>query len=190
MDEASPDSTEIRRLLGDARDGDREAVDHLFQRAYDELRALAHSVRRDSGNETLNTTALVHEAYFKLSPGKGIEAASELHFRRIVGRAMRQVLIDAARVRSAKKRGGDDAVRVTLDERMGRHDADAVNFIQLEKALQELEAVDERCAKVVECRFFAGLDVAETAAALGISAPTVKRDWRVARAWLAKAMTA
>ncbi len=186
--DASSTSTEVTRLLAAAREGDAGAVDRLFQRAYEELRSLAHAVRRDSGNHTLNTTALVHEAYFKLKPSDGFKPESELHFKRIVGRAMRQVLIDAARIRTAKKRGGDDAVRVTLDDQVGTTNTDAVTFVQLETALNELEKVDQRAAEVVACRFFAGMDVNDTAKALGISAPTVKRDWRVARAWLANAM--
>lgn len=187
-EESHPDPSTIHQLLADAAHGDREAVDQLFQEAYDELRSLARSVRRGDGGHSVNTTALVHEAYFKLSP-KGLKADNLLHFRRIVGRAMRQVLVDAARGRAAAKRGGGDAIRMTLDDQVGGSDRDAIEFVQLEEALSELERVDPRCAQVVECRFFSGMDVEETARALGISTPTVKRDWRVARAWLARAMS-
>lgn len=189
MTDSSPERGSMTRLLAGARAGDPEAVDALFQRAYDQLRSLARAVRQDSGNDTLNTTALVHEAYVKLKPSAGVSAESELHFRRIVGRAMRQVLIDAARVRNAKKRGGGEVVRVTLDEELAGGDRDAVTYIQLEQAMKELESVDARCAQVVACRFFAGMDVEDTAKVLGISTPTVKRDWRVARAWLANSMS-
>lgn len=185
----SPPSSDpsIERLLARVAEGESDAVDELFERVYDDLRSLARVLHRSEGGVTLNTTALVHEAYFKLNPGN-VRADSELHFKRIVGRAMRQVLVDAARARSARKRGGADAVRVTLDEQLGRLDGDGIEYIQLERALEELEAMDPRCAKVVECRFFAGMDVPETARALGVSEPTVKRDWRVARAWLAKSL--
>ena len=187
MDE--PLTLATKELIRAARSGDRAATDRLFEGAYEELRQLAHVVRRRGAGETLNTTALVHEAYFKLSPGKGLALNDRAHFVYIVARAMRQVLVDSARKRMADKRGGGQ-IAVTLD---GQAEAAAVRpeqIIVLEEALAELEAVHPRRAKVVECRFFGGLSVEETAAFLGISTPTVKRDWRVARAWLAQAIDA
>jgi RNA polymerase sigma-70 factor, ECF subfamily len=175
---------DLSGLIQAARGGDDAAVSALFSAAYDELRQLAHLVRRREARQTLNTTALVHEAYFKLLPSKEASIESLAHFKHIVGRAMRQVLVDSARANAAKKRGGPGAVAVTLSDRAHAPPVDELQLIQLHKALAELEQIDPRSAKVVECRFFSGLDVEETAAALGISTPTVKRDWRVARAWL------
>jgi RNA polymerase sigma factor (TIGR02999 family) len=175
-------------LIRAAREGDRDAVDRLFSLAYDELRHLARLVRRRGAGQTLNTTALVHEAYLKLQPERGLSLVDRAHFTYVVARAMRQVVVDAARRRLAAKRGGDDAV-VTLDESISATPVRAEQLIRLEETLRELEQADPRRAKIVECRFFGGLTVEETAHALGISAPTVKRDWRVARAWLAQSLT-
>ncbi|MDH3269904.1 MAG: ECF-type sigma factor [Gemmatimonadota bacterium] len=174
-------------LIRAARDGDRSAVDELFALAYDELRSLAQLIRARGAGETLNTTALVHEAYLKLQPERGLDLQDKAHFTRIVARAMRQVLIDAARRRVAEKRGGG-MTDVTLDEALGSATLRDQDLVQLDDALQELEGLDPRRASIVECRFFGGLTVEETAVALGVSAPTVKRDWRVARAWLARAL--
>ena len=175
------------QLIQAARQGDREALDRLFTLAYEELRHLAHVVRRRGAGETLCTTVLVHEAYFKLRPDRGLDIEDRAHFTYIVARAMRQVVVDVARRKSAEKRGGDQ-VAVTFDESASSSPIRSDQLIALEEALETLESVDPRKAQIVECRFFGGLSVDETAAALGISAPTVKRDWRVARAWLAQAI--
>lgn len=179
---------DLRRLIEAARNGDDAAVAALFSALYDELRELAHVIRRHEASETLSTTALVHEAYFKLVPSAGLQAENAAHFKHIAGRAMRQVLVDAARSRAARKRGSGEAVAVTLEDEAHGVTVDELQLLQLHDALTELEQVDGRSARVVECRFFGGLDVEETAAALGISTATVKRDWRTARAWLAQAM--
>lgn len=179
------ESTE--RLLTGAREGDKESLDALFALAYDELRRIAKRVRGDRG-QTLSTTAIVHEAYLKLLPSK-IPANDAAHFKLLIARAMREVLIDAARRRSAGKRGGGD-LAVTLDEAIQLAPLNTAQVIDLSEALDELSRVDPRRASVVECRFFGGLDIDETAAALGLSTATVKRDWRVARAWLQHALTA
>jgi RNA polymerase sigma factor (TIGR02999 family) len=172
-------------LLRGAREGDKEALDALFALAYDELRRIARRVR-GGRNETLSTTALVHEAYLKLLPS-GVPASDAAHFKLLIGRAMREVLIDGARRRHAGKRGGTD-IAVTLDEDLQAAPLKAAELLELHSALEDLQRVDPRRAAVVECRFFGGLDVEETAAALDLSTATVKRDWRVARAWLAQAM--
>lgn len=185
---ASPDQ-ELTGLIRAARAGDDAAVSALFSAAYDELRQLAHVVRRSEARQTLNTTALVHEAWFKLLPSRGLSIESLAHFKHIVARAMRQVLVDYARGQAALKRGGPDAVAVTLQDDAPVGLVDQVRLIQLHEALEELERVDPRSARVVECRYFGGLDIEETAAALGISTATVKRDWRVARAWLSDALS-
>jgi RNA polymerase sigma factor (TIGR02999 family) len=174
----------LSTLIDAARSGDDDAIAALFSLSYAEVHRLAHALRRGEARHTLNTTALVHEAYFKLLPSSGLSIESLAHFKHIVGRAMRQVLVDHARASSAGKRGGPDAVAVTLSDEAQARQVDHLQMIQLHTALVELERVDPRSARVVECRFFSGLDVEETAAALGISTATVKRDWRVARAWL------
>lgn len=181
----SPDDDFLQRLER-ARGGDREALDQIFGQVYEELRALARRVRRGRASPTLNTTALVHEAYIKFLPSPSITVESRAHFRSIVVRAMRQVLVDAARASAARKRGGGQ-ILVTMTESITEPEMEPADVLALDRALTELASVDPRRAQVVEYRFFAGLDVDETAAALGISSATVKRDWRIARAWLAQA---
>jgi RNA polymerase sigma factor (TIGR02999 family) len=174
----------VTALLMAARDGDEAAFQSLFDRLYAELRRLAHVVRAGHEPATLDTTELVHEAYLKLVPGRGFTARDRLHFFRIAARAMRQVLVDAARRRSTR---AERQVRLKL-EPITAVDALSTDILALDAVLTALEAVRPRQASVVECRFFAGLSVEDTAAALDISAPTVKRDWRTARAWLADAL--
>jgi RNA polymerase sigma factor (TIGR02999 family) len=160
------------------------AVDELFVAAYDELRRLAQAVRRDERHATLNPTALVHEAWLKLAATPAVAPVSPLHFKRIAARAMRQVLVEAARRRRADKRGGGAPLAV-FDEDFAPAGRDAEDVLRLDEALEALARVDPRQAAIVEGRFFGGLEVAETAAALEISEATVLRDWRSARAWLA-----
>lgn len=182
MERPSPDTVTL--LLNNARQGDGDAFDELFAVVYGELRRLAHVVRGNRGGETLNTTALVHEAYERLVPASDIEVESRAHFFRLAARAMRFVLTDTARRRSTEKRGGDRIV-VSFDESIYQQPVHLEDVIALDDALTRLEDLDERQAHVVECRFFAGLSVEETAQALGVGSATVKRDWRAARAWLA-----
>lgn len=172
-------------LVRAAREGDRGAVDRLFALAYAELLERAHALRRRGAPATLNTTALVHEAYLKLKPGRELEIADRAHFGYVMVRAMRQVLVDQARRRGAAKRGGGDEV-LTLHDHDGAVSIRSEQLLALDEALERLAAFDARRAQVVECRFFSGLSVEETAETLSISEPTVKRDWRVARAWLAQ----
>jgi len=179
----------LTSLIHRAHRGDSGAADDLYSAVYDELRRLAHGVRSREAAHTLNTTALVHEAWLKLAASPAADVASRAHFKHIAARAMRQVLVDQARVRNAEKRGGGIAA-VTLQESLtpGLDALDALQVVALDEALQEFGQVDPRAARVVECRFFGGMEVEETAAALDISTATVKRDWRVARAWLARAL--
>ena len=177
------DTTEL--LLRGAREGNKDALDSLFAIAYEELRRIARRVRGQE-SDTLNTTALVHEAYLKLLP-TNVPANDAAHFKLLIARAMREVLIDAARRRKAGKRGGGQ-IAITLDDEVQEAPLQAGQLLDLHEALEELDRVDPRRASVVECRFFGGLDIDETAAALGLSTATVKRDWRVARAWLAQAV--
>lgn len=174
----------ITALLNSANAGDAEALNLLAPLVYSELRWLAHNaMRKESGSQTLSTTALVHEAYLKMSDGNELPAESRRHFYGAAARAMRQILVDAARRRNSAKHGGDLA-RATLDPQHLAIDAVSTNLIALDQALENLARHDARLAQVVECRFFGGLAVEETASVLDISARSVKRDWRTARAWL------
>jgi RNA polymerase sigma-70 factor, ECF subfamily len=173
------------RLEGEAPD-ERRALDDLFSATYEELRRLAGSVRRQERGSTLSPTALVNEAWLKLAGSPAVAHTTHLHFKRIAARAMRQVLVEAARRRLALKRGGPDAVFVTFDESVAAAGDWAGDLIGLDTALEDLARLHPRQALMVESRFFGGLDVAETAAALGVSEATVQRDWRAARAWLSR----
>lgn len=167
----------------------------LFPLVYDELRGLAHHQRRDwHGDYTLNTTALVHEAYLKLIDQTQVEANSRAHFMGIAAKAMRHLLIDYARRRRAKKRGGGrekvsfEAVKQALGHEIALSEERTETLLALDDALERLAAVHERQGRVVECRFFGGMTIAETASALGVSPATVKRDWAMAQAWLYRHM--
>ena len=170
--------------MRDTTTGD-PSLDELFTAAYDELRRLASMVKSDDPRATLSPTTLVNEAFLKLAASPRFKVYSQLHFRRIVGRAMRQVLVEAARRRNATKRG-KDLVFVTLDESVIDGVRNAGDVLALDAALEALERLNPRQAEMVVCRFFGGLDIAETAAALDVSEATVQRDWRAVKAWLAK----
>ena len=178
----SPDVTEALEAL---RDGDADARDRLVRAVYDELRGLARAHLRREQGATLVTTELVHEAYEKLL-GPRSSYGGRGHFFGAAARAMRQILVDHARRRGRAKRGGG-ARAAALDE-VGEIAAPAaggeVDILDLDAALTRLAALDARQAAVVECRYFGGLSVEETAEALGLSTATVKRTWRTARAWL------
>ncbi len=179
-----PSDGDITQLLAAYRNGDRSALDRLFPVVYDDLRRRAHGqlARRRPG-ETLSTTALVHEAYLKLSGSAGQTYEDRVHFFAVASRAMRQILVDYARRTAAAKRGGAVAP-VSLDPEQLGDPGRADELVALDEALGRLEALDERLARMVEMRFFGGLSVEETAEALGVSPRTVKRDWRKARAVL------
>jgi RNA polymerase sigma factor (TIGR02999 family) len=172
--------------------GERTALDELIPLIHDELRLVAHYQRRRwNGDATLGTTALVNEAYLKLVRQQHIVARDRAHFFAIAGRAMRQILSNYATARRRVKRGGAQhrlSLQALEREAAGAHatDAEADAIAALEDALQRLEQVNGRLARVVECRFFSGLSIADTAVALGTSPATVKRDWLLARAWLGR----
>ena len=169
---------------GDA--GERSALDELFSVTYEELRRLASSVKRSDSSLTLNPTALVNEAWMKLAASPRFATTSQLHFKRIAARAMRQVLVEAARRRNADKRGGADGVSViTFDESTVPVASCGKELLALNVALEELSRVNPRQALMVEGRFFGGLDITETATMLDVSEATILRDWRAAKAWLA-----
>lgn len=174
----------VTQLLQAARGGDGRALDALFARVYDELHRLAHQVRQGRAGETLRTTALVHEAYLKLIPSADMSWESRAHFFSVAARAMRQVLVDAARRRVAQKRGGGELL-VSLDERVQAPPMRSAELLALDEALHRLAARNERWVGIVEHRFFAGLTAGETAAVMDLSLRTVEREWRAARAWLA-----
>ena len=176
------DHTDFGTTFDDAR-----ALDQLFSAAYDELRRLAAAVRRGDPSATLSPTALVNEAWLKLRESPHVARASSVHFKRIAARAMRQVLIEAARRRQAEKRGGGAAV-VTFDESLHEPASTTDDLLALDDALDALSRIQPRQAMLVESRFFAGLEIAEIAVLLQVSESTVLRDWRAARAWLAHEM--
>lgn len=163
---------------------DRTALDAVFSTAYEELRRLAGIVRRNDPDASISPTTLVNEAWLRLAATPAVAHTSPLHFRRIAARAMRQVLVDIARRKHAGKRGGVDAVVITLDDGSVAAQGSA-DMLALDHALDDLAQMNPRQAQMVECRFFGGFDVAETAQLLDISEATVLRDWRAARAWLA-----
>lgn len=164
---------------------DRGTLDALFSATYEELRRLAASVRSHDARATISPTALVNEAWLKLAESPPLHAVSKLHFKRIAARAMRQVLVEAARRRNASKRGGDIAF-VTFNEDVDPMAKGASEIIALDDALEALAQIHPRQALMVESRFFGGLDIAETAELLDVSEATVLRDWRAARAWLSR----
>ena len=185
----------VTTLLEAVREGDRAALNALFPVVYDELHALAHRRRQNwQGDYTLNTTALVHEAYLKLIDQTRAEYASRAHFFAVAARAMRHIQINYAKYRRRKKRGGD-VQKIPLDE-LSRlfaeetplTDDSAETLVALDEALERLETVSERQSRIVECRFFGGMTIDETAEALGISPATVKRGWAMAQAWLHREM--
>lgn len=181
----------VTALLAAAEAGDRSALNSLFPLVYDELTLLARRQRKQwHGDLTLNTTALVHEAYLKVSDQKRLPVESRGHFFAVAAKAMRHILCNYARDRRRQKRGGE-FTRVTLGDAAGAvelSDEQSDMLESLDEALQELARHAERPARVVECRFFGGMSVEDTAVALGISERTVKRDWMFARAWLKRQM--
>jgi RNA polymerase sigma factor (TIGR02999 family) len=179
-----PSPRTITQVLAQAGAGSPAAYDELFPLVYAELRRIAaREMRHERPGRTLQTTALVHEAYLRLLKDASLSFESRAHFLGIAARAMREILIEHARARSARKRGGG-AIRLTLDDAVAAVSSPPVDVMALHEALERLARLDERHARVVELRYFGGLSVEESAAALGISPATVKRAWTLARAWL------
>jgi RNA polymerase sigma factor (TIGR02999 family) len=166
---------------------ERRELDYLFSLTYEELRRVASTVRRGDRSVTLNTTALVNEAWLKLAKSPRFTSTSPLHFKRIAARAMRQLLVEAARRRNAGKRG-EGMVLVSLAEVAGDAASSDEKLLALDAALVELARLSPRQAMMVEARFFGGLDLAETASLLNVSEATMLRDWRAAKAWLGNRM--
>lgn len=177
-------SENVTELLGQLTGGNRDVVNALLPLVYDEMRGMAENqLRRERADHTLNATALVHEAYLKLVDQSRVSWQNRAHFLGVAAQAMRRILINYARDRRAKKRGGDFVV-TTYNEELIPDEMRADQLIDLDDALNRLQEVSERQATVVEYRFFGGLKHEEIAEVLGISKDSVRRDWRLARAWL------
>jgi RNA polymerase sigma factor (TIGR02999 family) len=182
----------VTRLLTELNQGNKEAYESLFPIVYSELRARARKQRYSWYNQhTLNTTALINEAYLKLVENDKADWQCRSHFLTTAAQAMRHILIDHARNKSAIKRGGDKvhlAVDDVLDE-LHLEQRHLDDLLSLDEALNKLAGISQRESQIVECRVFAGMDLKETSAALGVSKTTVKRDWMLAKAWLVREMS-
>ncbi|MDT7541889.1 MAG: hypothetical protein QOE33_1793 [Acidobacteriota bacterium] len=175
---------EVTKLLVQLTDGDGAAMEELLPLVYAELRRLAASyLRRERSDHTLQPTALVHEAYLRMVDQTQVRWQNRAHFFGVAAQMMRRILVDHARSQHAEKRGGD-AQKLSLDENIDVSGERAAELVALDEALSRLAEIDPQKSRVVELRFFGGLSVEETAEVLGVSAPTVKRHWRLAKAWL------
>jgi RNA polymerase sigma-70 factor (ECF subfamily) len=178
----------LTELLSDWQQGDQSALNKLTPLVYDELRRIAHRyVQRERNGHTLETTALVNEAYLRLAGQKKIEWQNRAHFFAVTAQVMRHILIDHARRRQYAKHGGD-ARQVSMEEAESMSQERASELVALDEALDELTKLDARKSRVVELRYFGGLDLEETADVLDVSVMTVRRDWRAAKAWLYRRM--
>lgn len=179
---------DVTQLLVEFRSGDRSAFDRLIPLVYEDLRRVAHrQLRRVRSGDTLDTTVLVHEVYLKMADQSRLGATDRDHFLAIAACAMRQVIADAARRRTAAKRGGPER-DIPLEDAPAVAAEEARWLLDMDRALDRLAELDERMARVVECRFYAGYSEEETARALDSSVRTVQRDWRRAKAWLREAL--
>lgn len=188
-EEADQDSDEeaFLLLLSEAESGDKQAFNRLIEVVYPELKHLAHfQLAKERSNHTLSTTAIVHEAYERLSNQDG-PWNDKAHFMRTAARIMRHLLVDYARRKNADKRGAGERVLTLEDDRIATP-ADQMAVLALEHALEEIADIDERLVRVVECRIFAGLSVSETADALDMTVRTVERDWQKARGYINRAL--
>lgn len=176
---------EVTQLLHEWSRGDRTALDKLVPIVYDELRRqAANYMRRERPGQSLQTTALVHEAYLRLVDQKSVEWQNRNHFFAIAANLMRRILVDHARQHQAVKRGGAELKLLPLDDAEAALEGEAIDLVALDEALTRLALLDERQSRVVELRYFSGLSVEETAEVLSVSARSVKREWRSAKAWL------
>jgi RNA polymerase sigma factor (TIGR02999 family) len=184
-------SEHITVLLREWSDGKREALDELLPLVYNELHKQARRyLRKERPDHTLQTTALIHEAYLKLIDQHSVEWENRTHFFAIAAQMMRRILVDHARTKHREKRGGETAVKLPLDEALFVVvDESNVDLMALDEALNRLEVIDRQQARVVELRYFSGLSLEETAAALKISRATTARDWAMAKAWLHRELT-
>lgn len=180
----------ITQLLARSRAGEAGALDQLLPMVYGELQRLARSyLKRERSDHTLQSTALVHEAYLRLVGQEGVEWQTRTHFFAVAANLMREILVDHARAHGTAKRGGG-ACKLTLDEGLQLSSDADVNLVALDDALTGLACLDARQARLVELRFFGGLTLDQSADVLGVSVATVKRQWVLARAWLYRELTA
>jgi RNA polymerase sigma factor (TIGR02999 family) len=180
---------DVTRLLVNWSNGDRQALEALLPLVYDELRLLAgRYLRRERVGHTLQSTALVHEAYLRLIDQRNVQWQNRAHFFAVAAQMIRRILVDHARKTQSEKRGGQ-APRLSLDEAMAVAQDRDVDLVALDDALNGLAEIDEQQARIVELRFFGGLSIEETAEVLKISPATVKRDWVMAKSWLYREMT-
>ncbi len=180
-------SADTAELLALCDNGDKQALDEVFERVYRELHSMAHQLRRGA-QDTMGTTGLIHEAYLKLGNAASLSINSRKHFCRTAAKAMRQILINAAQTRQAKKRGEGQHPESLIEEIVGSYQ-DQQQIIDVGRALEALRDLDARMADIVELRYFGGYSSNECADMLDLSVPTVQRDWRLARAWLAQALS-
>src|SRR6266545_894197 len=182
MDASAP--ADVTQLLIAWSDGDQAARERLMSVVYEELHRLARRyMRNESPGHTLQTSALVHEAFIRLVDQRNVHWQNRAHFFGIAAQMMRRILVDHARTKKRAKRGGSD-VRVSLSEATLKTQGQDLDIVALDEALERLAAIDEQQSRIVELRFFSGLTVEETAEVLAISPATVKRDWSMAKAWL------
>ncbi len=180
---------EVTRLLSQWSGGDKSALDRLIPLVYAELHRLAASyLGRERKDHTLQSTALVHEAYLRLVGRANVDFRDRAHFMGVAAQVIRAILVDHARARGAAKRGAG-AVRVTLDENVALPDPGAVDLMALEEALRTLSRIDPQQERIVELRFFGGMTNEEAAELLGVSVSTVKREWILAKAWIFRELT-
>jgi len=176
--------SQVTQLLLDWSDGDQEALNKLISLVYHELKRMArHYMRRERADHTLQTSALVNEAYLRLVDYRSVRIQDRAHFLSVAAQAMRRILVEHARGHTRAKRGGD-ACRVSLDQAATLADGKAANMVALDDALNTLAEFDPRKSKIVELRYFAGLNIDETAEVIGVSPATVKREWTTAKIWL------
>jgi RNA polymerase sigma-70 factor (ECF subfamily) len=192
MDGQPPSPADVTRILHEWKGGNREALDRLIPIVYDELRTIAsRQLAREWRHDRLQTTTVVNEAYVKLFAQRQVDWQNRGHFFAIAAQLMRRILVDHARRELREKHGGG-AIHVELDEALSKpaeSPVDVLDAVALDAALQKLEALDPEQGRIVELRFFGGLTVEETAAALGISPATVKREWAIAKGWLYRELT-
>ena len=190
MEQSQQTPQEITGMLRQWSDGKQESLDSLLPLVYDELhRQASRFLRRERSGHTLQTTALIHEAYLKLIDQREVNWQNRAHFFGIAAQAMRRILVDHAKARHREKRGGEDE-NVPLEAvTLAVLDARSIDLEALDEALTQLARMDERQARIVELRYFSGLSIDETAAALRISPATVKSDWKLAKAWLYQEIT-
>ncbi|HEY6121100.1 MAG TPA: sigma-70 family RNA polymerase sigma factor [Pyrinomonadaceae bacterium] len=180
----SQPSENVTQLLMDWSKGSKEALDRLVPIVYEELhRQASRYLRRERAGHSLQTTALIHEAYLRLVDQRSVHWQNRAHFFGIAAQLMRRILVDHARTRKRVKRGGSD-IRVSLDEARTLASSMDLDIVALDEALDRLAQIDQQQSRIVELRFFSGLNVEETAEVLRISPATVKREWRIAKAWL------